>query len=136
MMLEKLFTIFASPPASLHCEKTFLTLITWYHYLPSSDFPSGSCDVKGFYLGIPGDGSGRLSDLPLVLAAVIDDLLQIAGLVALAFVLVGAIKYTASQGSPDAAASAQSTIINALIGLAIAVTGVAFINFIGTHVGR
>lgn len=129
MIIEKLFNLLALAPSG--CEKSFLTLITWYHYLPSSDFQNG-CDIRNFSL-FP---NGSPSDIPLVLAAVIDDLLQIAGLVALAFVLVGAIKYTASQGSPDAAASAQSTIINALIGLALAVTGVAIINFIGTHVGQ
>jgi len=135
MIIEKLLSLFGTAPS--FCEHNFLTLISWYHYLPDSDFqrPNGaaSCDIRNFNLGIP--GNGKPSDIPLVLAAVIDDLLQIAGLVALGFVIYGAIKYIASQGNPESAANAQSTIINALIGLAIAITGVAFINFIGTHVG-
>ncbi|HSX46176.1 MAG TPA: hypothetical protein VLG27_04220 [Candidatus Saccharimonadia bacterium] len=130
MIIEKLFSQFAASPAG--CEKSFLTLHTWYHYLPTNDFNKG-CDVIKFTLFPVG---GVKSDVPLVLAAVIDDLLQIAGLVALGFVIVGAIKYIGSQGSPDATASAQGTVINALIGLAIAITGVVFVNFIGNTLGK
>jgi len=75
------------------------------------------------------------SDIPGVLLAVIDDLLRIAGLAAVGFVFYGAFKYVASQGSPDATAQAQSTIINALIGLAIASVAVFIVNFIGNKLG-
>lgn len=134
MIFEKLITIFGVAPP--YCEKHFLTLVTWYHYLPAGDFqrPNGkwSCDIRGFTLFPSG---GVKSDIPLVLAAIIDDLLQIAGLVALGFVLVGAIKFITSQGSPDGTSSAQSTVINALIGLAISVTGIVIVNFIGNALG-
>ncbi len=71
----------------------------------------------------------------LILLAVIDDLLIIAGIVAVAFVVLGAFKYVASQGDPEKTASAQSTIMNSLIGTAIAITAAVFVNFLGQRLG-
>jgi hypothetical protein len=69
------------------------------------------------------------------LLAVVDDLLRIAGIVAVAFVLYGAFRYTASQGDPEQTGKAQSTIINALIGMAVATVAIAFISFLGDQIG-
>lgn len=126
--MQNFFIQFATVPA--HCAKNFLGLVPWYQYL---DFNNNTCDIKNFYI-FP--GGGHSSSIPLILAAVVDDLLRIAGIIAVVFVIYGAIKYIASQGSPDAASNAQGTIINALVGLAISITGVALVNFIGTQVGK
>lgn len=114
------------------CQKAgdFFGLVPWYHYLKPSSF--NGCDIKTFTL-LP--GSGQTSDVPLVLMAVIDDLLRIAGMVAIAFVIVGAFRYVTSQGNPEQTAQAQSTIINALIGTAIAVVSVVFVSFLGSQLG-
>lgn len=111
--------------------KGFLGLKPWYVYINDSNHFKG-CDLRNFTL-LP--GGDHASDVPLVLLAIVDDLLRIAGMVAVAFVLVGAIKYVTSQGSPEDTASAQSTIINALIGLVIAVVAVAFVSFLGNRLG-
>jgi hypothetical protein len=68
-----------------------------------------------------------------VLLAVVDSLLRVAGIVAVAFVLVGAFRYISSSGNPEETARAQSTIINALIGVAIAVVSIAFVVFLGNQ---
>lgn len=109
----------------------FLGLKAWYYYLPHSDFDG--CSIRNFTF-IPVGGSDD-TDLPLVLLAVIDDLLTIAGIVAIAFVIVGAFRYVTSQGNPEQTAKAQSTIINALIGTAIAITAAVFVNFLGKALG-
>lgn len=127
--------------APTNCQKHFLTLHSLYYYLPLSDFQykdktgaaATGCDIRHFTI-FP--NSSHPSDIALMLAAVVDDLLQIAGLVALAFIIVGSIKFITSEGNPENAANARSTIINALAGLAIAIVGVVFINFIGTSIGR
>jgi hypothetical protein len=107
-----------------NCEKPFFGLVPWYHYLYVDP---GTCEIPNFnFLG---------GDIPLVLLAIIDDLLRIAGIVAIAFVLYGAIQYIASQGSPEATAKAQGTIINALIGMAVAMVSVAFVSFLGNQLG-
>lgn len=107
----------------------FLGLKTWYYYLPSSDF--NGCRIKDFNF-LPANGR---SDLLLILLAVIDDLLIVAGIVAVAFVVIGAFKYVGSQGDPEQTAQAQKTIINALIGMALAITASVFINFLGQRLG-
>jgi MFS superfamily sulfate permease-like transporter len=71
----------------------------------------------------------------LVLAAVVDDVLRIAGIVAVAFVIYGAVQYITSQGDPESTAHARTTIINALIGLAVAIIAVSLVGFLGTEFG-
>jgi FtsH-binding integral membrane protein len=78
---------------------------------------------------------GSSSQLPLVLIAVVDDLLRIAGLVALAFVVISAIKFITSEGNPENATNARNTLINALVGLAITVTATIFVSFLGNQLG-
>lgn len=112
------------------CEKPRLlgVLIPWYEYLQVTKDDTGSCSVKDFTL-LPDDGKD--SDVPLVLLAIIDDLIRIAGVVAVIFVIYGGVQYTTSQGNPDATSKAQSTVLSALIGLVIAMVAVAFVTFLG-----
>jgi hypothetical protein len=113
----------------------FLGLVPWYHYLNDGNFKDSAgnltCDIHKFAL-VPKNSN---SDVPLVLLAVVDDLLRIAGIVAVAFVIVGAFKYVASQGNPEDTAKAQSTIINALIGMAVAIIAVGIVSFLGKELG-
>lgn len=124
------------------CKKAdFFGLIPWYNYIGNElDNSSGQCEVKCFNIldqgSKPNDCGQTKSDIPLVLMAIIDDLLRIAGLVGTGFVVFGAFQYTSSQGNPDKTAKAQSTIINALIGVAIAVVAVGFVSFLGDQLGH
>jgi hypothetical protein len=74
-------------------------------------------------------------DLTLVILAILDIMLRIAGLVAVGFVIYGAIQYITSQGEPDGIKKAQNTITNALIGMVIAITATAAVAFIGNSLG-
>jgi hypothetical protein len=122
--------MFASGIVGSSCKGgDFLGFKTWYYYLPSSDFDG--CKIKDFNF-LPTNGR---SDIVLILLAVIDDLLIVAGVVAVAFVVIGAFRYVASQGDPEKTAQAQSTIINALVGTAIAITATVFVNFLGQRLG-
>ena len=105
------------------CEKSFLGLRPWFHYLETN--PEPDCGIKEFTV------LGPSSDIPLVLLAVVDDLLRIAGLVAVVFVIYGGVMYITSQGNPDQASKAQSTILNALAGLAIALVAIFVVSFLG-----
>jgi Type IV secretion system pilin len=130
MIPQQLFTLFAADPCQPH---DFLGLVPWYHYLtltPSTDAAGHAyCDIGFTVL------SGNSSDIPLVILAVVDDLLRIAGIVAVAFIIYGAIQYIASQGNPEQTARAQSTVINALIGMAIAIVSIATVSYIGSSLG-
>jgi hypothetical protein len=99
------------------CEKTFLGFPTWYHYLPGVD---GSCDPNLRDLG----------NIWLIVAALIEILLRVAVLAAVAMVIYGSITYVTSQGEAESTAKARNTIVNALIGLAIAIMAAVIVNFI------
>jgi hypothetical protein len=105
----------------------FFGLKPWYQYLQLDD----KCDVKNFQV-LPPDGK---SDLLLIGVAIVDDLLRIAGLVAIGFIIYGGILYVTSQGSPDQTGKAQNTIINALVGLVISIISVALVSFLGNKIG-
>lgn len=112
------------------CSKpTFFGLVPWYQYLTLD----GNCNVTSFnnYNGILGGHSPFL----LIGLAILDDLLRIAALAAVGFVITGGIKYVTSQGSPDATSNAQQTVINALIGLVIAVMAASIVAFLGSKIG-
>lgn len=109
----------------------FLGFPTWYKYLNprievSSDNPQAGpqCVI---------DFSFSAQKIGAVLLAVFEIITRIAVLVAIVFVIWGGIQLQISQGEPDRFARAQTTIINALIGLAIAVSATAIINFVGNN---
>lgn len=124
-MWQSLLTNFA-----LNCKPTFFGLKPWYIYLnphPQGNPPTCVLDV--------GPIIGPHSVILLVLLAVIDDLLILAGLVAVGFIIYGGIRYMTSQGNPEQTAKAQSTIVDALIGLVIAIMAVALVSFLGHRLG-
>ncbi len=106
-----------------NCKPTFFGLIPWYQYLTLN--PAPDCSVINF------NALGAQSGFLLIGLAIVDDLLRIAGLAAVLYVMYGGFRYVTSQGSPEEAAKAQSTIINGLIGLAIALIAIATVAFIG-----
>lgn len=119
---------------------TFFGLVPWYNYLTLNDKKITDENGKVAYVcetnfNFLGNDKGSKSTVPLVLLAVIDDLLRIAGLVTIFYIITGGIKYITSQGSSDETAKAQSTITNALIGLAISLVAVGIVTFIGNTLG-
>jgi hypothetical protein len=105
----------------------FLGFPKWYKYLPGT-----TATVNGVKLCSPQLTS--LSDIWLIAAAIIEVLLRVAGMAAVIFVIYGAISYITSQGEPDKTAKARDTIVNALIGLAIAVMAAAIVGYLAGHI--
>lgn len=105
----------------------FFGLKPWYYYLDTN----GDCSIKSF--NVLGGPAG--SDFNLIALAILDDLLRIAALVAVGFVIYGGIQYVMSQGSPDQTGKAQQTIINALVGLGISIIAAALVSFLGSKLG-
>jgi len=64
--------------------------------------------------------------------AIVDILLRIVGLVSVGFVIYGGFRYITSQGEPDATKKALATVVNALIGMAIAIFAVTIVSFMGS----
>ena len=121
------------------CSKAKLLgiLEPWYQYLSIKTVtvtnPDGTkyttCDVTNF------NSLGSNSGFLLVGLAILDDLLRIAALVAVGYIIYGGIQFMTSQGSPDATSKARQTIINALIGLVLAILATSIVAFIGNRIG-
>lgn len=124
----------------------FFGMKPWYHYLPDSEIgmkqqgtaPTDPCGIKCFNIFTQAQTNPNIcgetaSDVPGVVLAVVDDLLRIAGLVAVAFVLKGSFEYVGSRGNAERTAQAQSTIIAALTGLAVSLVAVGFVAFLGSR---
>ncbi len=125
------------------CNKGFLGLKPWYYFMPKElgvpakgNLQKDDCGIRCFNLfpqdaHKPNECGQTQSDIPGIALVLIDNLLRIAGLVAVAFIIIGAFQYVASRGNAERTAQAQSTIINALTGLIIALVAVAFVSFLG-----
>ena len=116
MPLTKIF----GAAACQYPNSNFLGFPFWYTYLPPVKDASGNC--------VP--SLTKLTDVWLIVAAVIDDLLRIAALIAIVMVIYGGFEFITSQGDPEKAKNARGTIINALIGLAIAILATTIVSFI------
>jgi len=101
------------------CAKTsaFLGFPYWYSYLQCQGTP-------------PQPELTNINDIWAIVAAVIEILLRIAGIVAVFLVVYGGIQYITSQGEPDKTTKARSTIINALTGLVIAILAASLVSFV------
>ncbi len=96
----------------------------WYKYLDGVEDSEGVCRVD-----VTNANPARTATL--ILIAIIELLTRLAALVAVGFVIYGAIQYIVSQGDSQSLSNAKSTIANALIGLIITLLSVALIQFIG-----
>jgi hypothetical protein len=110
-----------------------------------TQFAVGSCTSKGIellpswykYIDTHTDENGCSldfkfpNDISAVLLAVVEILLRLGAIVAVGFVIYGGFLYITSQGEPDKAAAAQKTILNAVIGLVVAILATGIVSFIG-----
>jgi Type IV secretion system pilin len=96
------------------CSNSFFGFPTWYKYLTDSCNPQ----LNG------------LNDIWLIVLALIEILLRVAVIGAIIYILVGSFKYITSRGNPEKTSGAKKTIVDALVGLVIAVTATAVVSFI------
>lgn len=107
--------------AACQNEHTFLGIRGWYKFIPRETV-NGSCTLR-FQNAVSGSGvSGKdIAAVWLVLAGLLDALVRVAAMVAVAFFIIGAFKLVTSQGSPEGVKNGKNTMTNALIGLVIAI---------------
>lgn len=117
-MLHSLISNFAAACAP-GSGGSFLGFPTWYKYL-DGETVAGKCSPV---MKFP-------DDIGEILLAVVEILLRVGGLVAVAFVIYGGLRFILSQGDPEKAASARKTIINSLIGTVIALLATLIVSFI------
>ena len=137
-LLPLVFQTFAAATANVCSKPTLFGLESWYAYLPYSfNAITARCEVT-----FPNDPTtntievlGAHSGFLLIALAVLDDLLRVGAFVAVGYVIYGGFQYMTSNGSPDATRKAQSTIINALVGLVIAILAASIVSYIGASLG-
>ena len=122
--------------AVCHPEKSsFFGFPTWYEYLDKAgkfhqNDATGRCELAPF-----GEGGLMVTDLSLIALALVDIAFRLVGIVAVGYVVWGGIQFVIAQGESDKTRKARGTIINALIGLAIALIAVGLVAFIGSRIG-
>lgn len=135
-MTIQTFTNFAADKCTPYTDG-FFGLPTWYKYLggerTGEELADGTrkCEIA---FNLMKDGEFNGGDVLLLSLSIIDILIRVIALIAVFFVMYGGIRYITSQGSPDGTKAAQNTIMNALIGLAIAITASALVAFIGGYI--
>ncbi len=115
--------------SGVSCQRQFLGLKTWYAYIPQNQINPQTCNVSQDLPLLP--SGGNVGVIPAVALAIVDDLLIVTAYIAIAFIVTGGIQYITSQGTPDITKRAQSTIINALIALAVALVARGVVVFLG-----
>ncbi len=120
------FTGTAAASTSVECNKPGIEIVpTWYKYVDQKAV-DGQCELQ---FNFP-------SDISLVLLAVIEILLRVAALAAVAFIIYAGFMYMTSQGEPDRAKNAQQSLLNAVIGLVIALLSTGLVAFIGGQLAK
>lgn len=104
------------------CAKQGIGILpSWYKYLDKSVDATGHCNIVATFP----------DSISAILLAVVEILLRIGAIVAVAYVIYGGFLYMTSQGEPDRANAARQTILNAVIGLVVAIISTGVVSFIG-----
>lgn len=112
----------AALAAPCKSEVKILTIDPWYHNICAA----GTNEIE--FDDNPSVTVGQIGINVLSIA------LQIAGYIAVGFVIWGGLKYILAAGDSGKLASAKNIIQNALIGLLIALSAVAILNFIQSNI--
>ena len=120
-----------APVSAAPCsESVFFGLPTWYKYLETEVVPDPVTGNNTCNVSIEGIG-----DVWLIVAAVIDMLLRVAAMIAVAFIIYGGVSYILSQSQPDKVSQALKTTINAVVGLIVAIVATAAVSFLAGSIG-
>lgn len=120
-------------------QPTFFSFPTWYRYL---GVKQKTVEVNGTKttvceprFSLMKNNTFNGTSLLLLTLGIIDILIRLAALVSVIFVIYGGFRYMMSQGSPEGTKAAQATVLNALIGLVVAILAASIVSFIGFSIG-
>lgn len=121
------------------CDKNsgkILSLKPWYYGLTEND-ANGNCVIKSpdsmNTSATANDGMQQF--ITRIILTVVEDLLQIVAYATVVFIIYGGFLYMTSSGAPDKAARGRKTVLNAAIGLFIAIASIGLVNFVGGALG-
>lgn len=103
-----------------------MTLKPWYDGLLDDN-----CAVRS-----PGDDANAQANfIWKIVLNIIEDLLQVVGYATTGYIMYGGFLIMTSNGSSDKVAHGRKTIMNAAIGLVVALSSVAVVSFISSNIG-
>lgn len=104
----------------------FLTFRPWY---------KGLCDSATGGIKKPGKNSTVTLEqfVGIIALNVLSILLNLVGYLAVGFIIYGGYLYILARGAPDNIARAKKVIMNAIVGLIIAILSAAIVNTIATQ---
>lgn len=130
-LLLSMMVLFPGRAHAAACDNAssdFFGLPKWYKYLSVESRDTG-CNVE-----LPKYSDGKVDAGAAILRialAIFEIILRFAGIIALIFVVYGGIQYVISQGEPDRLKAARTTLINALVGLVIALSATVIVRLVG-----
>lgn len=115
------------------CEKSFLGIQPWFRGLAVVE--NGKCSIAS-----PGSQlNGSTLELPgfiwRIALNIVDIALSVVGYIAFFFILYGGFQFLTGGNNPSQIEKARKTILNAVVGLIIALGAVAIINLVFGIIG-
>lgn len=89
---------------------------------PGSSISDGIKSIDG--------GDANTDDLPEQIKTITNVLLFVLGAIAVIMLIIGGIKYTTSNGDPQAVKSAKDTILYSVIGIIVAILSYAIVTWV------
>ena len=134
-------TIAPTPVSAADCsgKNVILTFPSWYRNLAVPDGKGcriiGPGEVAGGSVGENREEQQLTKFVWTIILNLIDIMMQLVGYIAVGFIIYGGFLFLTSGGAPDNAAKARRTILNAVIGLVLAIVSVAIVNFAARGLG-
>lgn len=116
--------IFSAPVGAAKCSVYALAYPSWYNGL------EGCADATKATAGADQPKLEKINDLWIIALNIVQWLIVTAGYVALVMIIWGGFQYIIAQGEPAKIESAKSSLLNAVIGLVIALSAVMIIRTI------
>lgn len=107
-------------------EQSKFGIPTWYKYLPGRQVQQ-ECRLMGNF------DIEKLDRFLAIGLALVEILLFVAGIIAVAYIIYGGFRYVLSQGEPENTKIAKDSILNAVIGLIIAIMATVIVRFIASR---
>ena len=112
--------LYPSPAQAACASGKFLTFDPWYTGLLDEQ-----CSIKS-----PEEAGGLGKFIWIIISNILDMIFQAIAYVAVGFIMYGGFMFMTSTGNPDQAAKGRKTLINAIVGLVIAVSAGIIVNLI------
>lgn len=112
--------LYPSPAQAACASGKFLTFDPWYTGLLDEQ-----CSIKS-----PEEAGGLGKFIWIIISNILDMIFQAIAYVAVGFIMYGGFMFMTSAGNPDQAAKGRKTLINAIVGLVIAVSAGIIVNLI------